>query len=76
MVHRYNTRARRLKGQNLMPNNVATITTPRQPTTSLLAYTVHRTGEEWAHTNKTTGEVTIYPGEINAVICTDTGKYQ
>ena len=55
LLHRYNTRSRQLKGQNLMANHMATIPPHRQPPTSLPKYMVHRTGEYLAHTNKNTG---------------------
>ena len=34
--------------------------------------TVHRIGKDWVHTNKPTGEVTIHPGQINAVLLPET----
>ena len=59
-----------------MANHMATIPPHRQPPTSLPKYMVHRTGEDLAHTNKTTGEVTIHPEQINTVIFPETGKSQ
>ena len=59
-----------------MANHVAKITPPRQPPNTLPAYMVHRTGENWSHTNKTKGEVTIHPGKMNAIIFPETGKSQ
>ena len=65
LVHRYNTRSRRLKFHNLMANHVEKFTPPRQPPTLSPAYTVHIIGEDRDHTKKTTGEVTIHPGKTN-----------
>ena len=77
LVQRYNTRVRRLKGDNIMANHMTTIILPRKiPTLVPTNITVHKTGEDWAHINSTTGKFTIQPGLINAFICPDTGKYQ
>ena len=61
-----------MKGHNLMAKHVATVQLHRPPPTSVPAYKIHRTGEDWAHTNKTTVEVTIKPGQMNAVILQET----
>ena len=77
LVHRYNTRARRLKGYNIMSNHVATIPPPIKMLAPAPTNTaVHITGEDWLHTNRTTGEVTIHPGIINAFVFPETGKSQ
>ena len=65
-----------LKGHNTMANHVAKILPPIQPPISSPKYRVHRTREDWARTNKTTGEVIIQPGKMNAVIYPETGKHQ
>ena len=38
--------------------------------------TVHKTEEDWVHTNSTTGKFTIHPGIMNDIICLETGKHQ
>ena len=76
LIQKYNISSRRLKVHNLMANLVETFPPPRQPPTSLLAYKVHRKGEDWAHTNKTTGEVKIQTLQTNANIFLETGKSQ
>ena len=73
LVYGYNTRARHLKGHNLMANHVAKIPPPRQiPNPSPTNTTVNRTGEELVHTKRTTGEVKIQPVLMNAFIFPDT----
>ena len=71
--HRYNTRAMRLQGQDLMANHVATINTPpytpRKP-----APLMRPAGEDWEFTDQVTGKLTLQPGRANAVICPETGK--
>ena len=59
-----------------MGNHVAKFQPYRPTQTAVPTYTIHRTGEYWAHTNKTTGEVTIQPRQINAVVCPETGNPQ
>ena len=69
LLHIYNNRAGRLKGHNLMEYHVSKIMLSRQiPTPAPTNTTVHQTGEEWVHTNSTTGNVTIQPGLINSGI--------
>ena len=59
-----------------MAKHVATVQPQNPHHIAFTAYSVHRTGEDWAHTNKTTGYVTIHPVQINAVILPDTRKLQ
>ena len=63
-----------MKVHNLMANHVATLQLYRTPLISVPAYTIHQTGEYWAHTNKATVEVTIHLGQINVFVCPETGK--
>ena len=63
-----------MKVHTLMENQVAKIQPHRPPPTSVPAYTIHRTGEDWGHTNNTTVEVKIHPGQMNVVIFPETGK--
>ena len=57
-----------------MANHVETVHPHRPLQKSVPAYMIHITEEYWAHTNKTTGEVTTQPGQINAAISPETGK--
>ena len=75
-VHIYKTRARRMQDHDLMANHVATVQPLNTPEMAIPAYSINKTGEEWAHTNKTTGDMKIHPVQLNAVICPDTGKLQ
>ena len=77
LVYRYNTGAKCLKGNNIMSNHMAKIPPPRKiqnptPTNT----TVHVTGEDWVHTNRTTVEFKIHAGLMNTVISPETGKYE
>ena len=63
-----------MKGHNIMPKNVETVQPHIPPPTSVPIYTAHITGEDWAHINKTTGEVKIHPGKINTVILPENGN--
>ena len=77
LVHRYNARARLLKGHNIIANDMTKILMPiKMPTPTPTITTVLKTGEKRVHTNSTTGEVTIRPGLTNNVICPEIGKYQ
>ena len=76
LVHRYNTRARRMQGHNLMDNHVEIVRPKNPPHIEVPAYSVHKTGEDWAHTNNTTVDATIHMGHINAVIFPETVKTQ
>ena len=71
----YNTWERRLQGQELMENHVATIKTPtylpRNP-----APLVHPAGEYWVVIDQETGKLTLELGRENAVICPETGNAQ
>ena len=51
-----------------MANHVKNIPPPRPLPALVPTYTVHRTGEYGAQTNKTTGEVKIQPVKMNSVI--------
>ena len=68
LIHRYNTRARKIKGHNLIAKPMAKIQSHRPPPISGPAYIIHRRGEDWDHTNNKTGEVTIHKGKMNVVI--------
>ena len=63
-----------MKGHNLMANHVATVHLHIPPHIPIPTYKINISGEDWAHTNNKTGEVTIQPGQINAVTCPDIGK--
>ena len=65
-----------MKGHNLMANHVETVQMHIPPHIPIPTYTIHIPGEDWAHTNMTTGEVTIQKGQINTVTCPGTGKIQ
>ena len=65
-----------MQGHNILAKNIATVQPLNPPNISVPTYSVQKTGEDWAHTNKTTGDVTIHPGQMNAVICPETGKPQ
>ena len=65
-----------MKGHNIMANHVAIFHPQRPPHIIVPTYSVHKTGEDWAHTNKTTGDMTIHPVKIKAVMCPETGKPQ
>ena len=73
-VNRYNTRARRMQGHNLMSNHIATVQLLNPPNEAVHTYLVQKSGEDWAHTKNTTGYVTIQPGRMNAVTRLDTGN--
>ena len=68
-LHRYNTRARRMQGHDLMANHIATVQPLNPPNKTIHTYSVQKSGEDWAHTNNTTGDVVIQPGRMNALIC-------
>ena len=77
LVHIYNTRNKCLKCQNLVAYHAVIIHPPRQiPNSSSNNTAVHRTGEDWVHMNRTTGEVTIHTGQMNTFILPDTVKPQ
>ena len=76
LVHRYNTKAIIMQVHDQISNHIATVQTLNTPNKAVPTYSVQKTGEDWAHTNKTTGYVTIHPGQMNAVICLDTRKPQ
>ena len=58
-----------------MDNHVVTILpTIHLPTPSPTNMWLQITVEYWVHTNRTTGEVKIEPGQMNAVIYPDTGN--
>ena len=59
-----------------MVNHVATGQPQNPRYIAVPVYSVHKTGEDWAHTNKTTGDVEIHPGQINVIMCPETGKQQ
>ena len=59
-----------------MANHVATVHLHIPPHIPIPTYKINISGEDWAHTNNKTGEVTIQPGQINAVTCTDIGETQ
>ena len=59
-----------------MANHVSTVQPQNTPYISVPEYSFYKTGGKWAHTNKTTGDMKIHPGQINAVICPETGKPQ
>ena len=65
-----------MKVHNLMASHVAAVQPQRPPQTAVPAYTIHRTKEEWAHTNNTTGDVKIKSVQINTLMCPETGKTQ
>ena len=73
----YNTRARKLKGQNIMANHVMKITLPQKiPTPASSHVKISQTVEDWEIRDTKTGEVTTQPCKINEVILPDTGKVQ
>ena len=76
LVHRYNTISRRIQGHDLMANHTATVQPLNPPNIAVPTYSVQKTGEDWSHTNNTTGDVTIQTGRMNTVICPETGKPQ
>ena len=53
---------------DIMPNHIATFQPLDPPNIAVPTYSIKKTGEDWAHTNKTTGDVTIHPGRMNVVI--------
>ena len=59
-----------------MANHMKTLQPPNPPNKAGHTYSVHKSGEDWAHTNKTTGDVMIQPGRMNDVIQPETGKPQ
>ena len=75
-VHRYNTRARRMQRHDLMSNLIATGQPLNPSTKAVHTYSVQKLGEEWAHTNNKTGDVTIQPRQMTAVIFPETGTTQ
>ena len=58
-----------MKVHDLMANHIATAQPLNPPNKAVPTYSVQKIGEDWAHTNNTTGDVTIHPGRMNAVIC-------
>ena len=65
-----------MQGHNLMTNHIATLQPLNPPNIAFPTYSVQKTGEYWAHTNKTIGEVIIHLGQMNAVIWPETRKNQ
>ena len=59
-----------------MDIHVATVQPLNPPNIAVPKYSVHKTGEEWEHTKKTTGVLIIHLGQMNAEICPDNGKPQ
>ena len=57
-----------------MSDHIATVQPLNPPNKGVHTHSVQKEGEDWAHTNKTTGYVTIQPGRTNTVICPETGK--
>ena len=57
-----------------MANHIATVQPLNPPNIAVPTYSVQKIGEYCAHTNKTTGDVTIHPGQMNVVLCTETGN--
>ena len=59
-----------------MSKHTATVQPLNPPNKSVHTYSVQKSGEDWAHTKNTTGDVTIQIGRMNAIICPDTEKPQ
>ena len=59
-----------------MANHVETFHSQRPSHIAVPALSVHKIGEDWAHTNKKKGDMKIHPSQINAVVCPETGKPQ
>ena len=61
---------------NLMSDHIATFQPLNPSNKAVHTYSVQKAGEDWAHTNNTTGDMTIQPGSMNALICPYTIKPQ
>ena len=74
-VHKYITRSRHLKVQDLMTNHVTTINTPTStpinPATLIISSI-----KDWAVIDQAAGNPTLQPVKANTVICFEMVKYQ
>ena len=69
LVQRYNTISRRMQGHELMANHIATFQPLNPPNIAVPTYSFQKTVEDWEQINKTTGDMKIHPGQMNALIC-------